>query len=922
MDSNAQVAAQKGAAVEDAGEATGLTRVSLAARLLGAIQLQAIREKVRRDREWATAFKGFRPGSVSQEVAVGRARHFALDMGLLRSLCDLALDELHIDEHHDFVTRLRHVAETTGKHPEIAAALGNLIDKPLSALPMGNLAEVAPVARGVHVGPGHPSDPKGDGGGSTEAAAPPGPPAFLSQPVMLDWEPPDDHVSQVQEAVTLFNRSLVAFVHRQLEGAHGPAWLKRCVPQKMREEWLTKSETKGAVAPATLLGYAELGDLITIITRRDNWPYFKAYFRDPDAVRSALTRIIPARISAMHPEQRYLEIVDQVSALQAMMDLAAAFHPETAHRVGELFKRIVPGGSPKDADEASGEPLEFVESSARDKIVTNLGDFLTPQLIGREPELQQLGEFWSDTYGRVFSIAGQGGVGKTALLESFIHSLASAPLPSGKPDPEAIIYLTAKENYLPGMKKPPEGRKFKTLRQIYESTLLTIEGQVPPDADLKTLRDAVFGWAKELRIFFALDNLETIRDDEYAELADFLDNVPAPSKIILTTREDRRVGKSIVLPGLSKPETVKFLQSHLATFGVSISDSDCELVYERTKGVPLTLVWCVNDIGLGASVNETLEALTGKRFLEFLEFSFESSIQRLDESAMKVLLYLAISRAPRARRDLEKFVEQPDDLNTTLKRLLSLSLIERSVSESGPVKFEVGNPQLRDYVRARGADRLSKEEYAFVLRSANVLPAQAESPSVLIEVNKAIDQARELGNTAGWEHALRALDQARAVWGDDPRLLAELGYAHYRTGRRKQAIELMERALALGFESAVLYARLALVLYYERRYDDGIRRAETALTLRSEYPFAEQVLSQCLEGKVRRDRFVMDDAQHRQLLMAAVEHAERALYQVPRTSNEIAANQRTRELMERLKDQLERFEHADKTFVRTAQLAW
>jgi len=90
---------------------------------------------------------------------------------------------------------------------------------------MGNLAEVAPVARGVHVGPGHPSDPKGDGGGSTEAAAPPGPPAFLSQPVMLDWEPPDDHVSQVQEAVTLFNRSLVAFVHRQLEGAHGPAWL-------------------------------------------------------------------------------------------------------------------------------------------------------------------------------------------------------------------------------------------------------------------------------------------------------------------------------------------------------------------------------------------------------------------------------------------------------------------------------------------------------------------------------------------------------------------------------------------------------------------------------------------------------------------------------------------------------------------------
>jgi hypothetical protein len=69
----------------------------------------------------------------------------------------------------------------------------------------------------------------------------------------------------------------------------------------------------------------------------------------------------------MHPEDREIYLIEQLSGLNSMFDLAREFHPETAERIDELFQRI-------------SQPLEPPSDVAAAKIlsracrITEVGD--------------------------------------------------------------------------------------------------------------------------------------------------------------------------------------------------------------------------------------------------------------------------------------------------------------------------------------------------------------------------------------------------------------------------------------------------------------------------------------------------------------------------------------------------------------------
>ena len=58
---------------------------------------------------------------------------------------------------------------------------------------------------------------------------------------------------------------------------------------------------------------------------------------------------------------------------------------------------------------------------------------------------------------------------------------------------------------------------------------------------------------------FALDNLESLDDIEHEEVGHFLDDPPTPSKAVLTTRINRRIGRTIQLDGLPESEALELL---------------------------------------------------------------------------------------------------------------------------------------------------------------------------------------------------------------------------------------------------------------------------------------------------------------------------------------------------------------------------
>ncbi len=92
------------------------------------------------------------------------------------------------------------------------------------------------------------------------------------------------------------------FIEAILTAEHGPHWIKRSVPQSIREGWQEKQE-KSETASDTkhpLIFFADFTDYVPIIIKGDNWKLFAPYFLRVENVRESLQRLYPIRNDTMH----------------------------------------------------------------------------------------------------------------------------------------------------------------------------------------------------------------------------------------------------------------------------------------------------------------------------------------------------------------------------------------------------------------------------------------------------------------------------------------------------------------------------------------------------------------------------------------------------------------------------------------------
>jgi tetratricopeptide (TPR) repeat protein len=139
------------------------------------------------------------------------------------------------------------------------------------------------------------------------------------------------------------------------------------------------------------------------------------------------------------------------------------------------------------------------------------------------------------------------------------------------------------------------------------------------------------------------------------------------------------------------------------------------------------------------------------------------------------------------------------------------------------------------------------------------------------------------------------LESARKTWGDEPALLAELGYCYYRTENRTLARAFLEGAISKGHESASTYFHLALVFYYERMYDEALRSVKTSLTLRDPFPLAHQLAGQLLLAKTRSAALVLDTRTRQIHLEEALAHFQGSLISDERGLRDEAHNRRSQQ---------------------------
>ena len=316
-----------------------LTRLRVAEELLKAVRVGSLQAAARARPGWTeNVFRGFRPTTISRSTALSRTRWFASDPTYLMQLLDIYLDDLSIPGA--FTERLE-AAVDNARIPaglrEVLAEIGSLTDP--SSLPSG--IDVSDQTLQVSI-PQH--NEAAPGNVTTEASA-----IRVDSPnettpqkrqlferVDFDWESPRDDASVVQDAVTLFERSLSAFVEHGLRRIHGDAWLRKgCGRYKAR--WADRSRKATASPPSSQLGYAEIAELEEIIRAKQNWPVFKPYFSSKDWVANQFASIVPLRVEGFHPGARHIFAPEEAAGFAAMARVASCYHTPTGDDIELLW---------------------------------------------------------------------------------------------------------------------------------------------------------------------------------------------------------------------------------------------------------------------------------------------------------------------------------------------------------------------------------------------------------------------------------------------------------------------------------------------------------------------------------------------------------------------------------------------------------
>ncbi|CEJ87247.1 conserved hypothetical protein [Hyphomicrobium sp. GJ21] len=129
------------------------------------------------------------------------------------------------------------------------------------------------------------------------------------------------------EVICAFEQSLRMFISTKLEAVAGPKWMKHRVDGPAYSK--ARSNRTAALANGeqekSLISYLDLGDLIAIILRNDNWDsVFGSVFPNRESLRFDLNALVATRRPTMHARKvdavRFVEMICIVRRLNQWID--------------------------------------------------------------------------------------------------------------------------------------------------------------------------------------------------------------------------------------------------------------------------------------------------------------------------------------------------------------------------------------------------------------------------------------------------------------------------------------------------------------------------------------------------------------------------------------------------------------------------
>lgn len=280
------------------------------------------------------------------------------------------------------------------------------------------------------------------------------------------------------------------------------------------------------------------------------------------------------------------------------------------------------------------------------QIPHNLPRIEHAMFVGRQKESQRLLELLSPNHAApLISIDGIGGVGKSTLALEVAYkclraSTGETALPS-IPKFDAIVFVSAKQEFLTAYGILPRHQTHRALRDIYQEISHTLDRpeimRTAPEAQLGRVHRAL---AKQ-RTLLIVDNLETMLNQQ--EVVSFLYDLPASVKAIITTRE-RAIFAPIRLSQLPEDEGLILINHQAQAKMVTLDRGQARQIYKATGGIPAAIIYSIGQLASGYSVSWILQQLKAHDG-DIAQFCFEKSIGPMREQPAYHLL-MAIAMFP------------------------------------------------------------------------------------------------------------------------------------------------------------------------------------------------------------------------------------------------------------------------------------
>jgi LuxR family glucitol operon transcriptional activator len=311
-------------------------------------------------------------------------------------------------------------------------------------------------------------------------------------------------------------------------------------------------------------------------------------------------------------------------------------------------------------------------------------------LLGRDEDKKRVIQALESRY-PLISIEGMGGVGKSSLALEVADSCLRNPANSANHPIsfDYIVWISAKD-------RPEQELWFdEVLNMIARVRDFFSLTQKPLTTEKIFEINSLLQQGSTLVI---VDNFETIKDPE---LESWLESVPEPSKVIITSRRRQfRMSKPVDLEGLEVKDALELLRLHADSIGLEEirekSDNELLPLVTNTAGNPLAIVWSLNSIKGGVFFEDLLKGLEvnykNKNINKIIEYVFAQSWKSLSSNAQKVLsivpLFVNVELICKEALQASSLLEV-DDFNNAIGELIEFKLLQIERNHKGKAKYKV-----------------------------------------------------------------------------------------------------------------------------------------------------------------------------------------------------------------------------------------